>query len=154
MDTKFFTDLSIFLGSFAAIGGGIFVWLKALFKKRKEEVEALFSGKTILMQHNFAHFYGLESIGFIQNRGNGVLVLTPDELYFLKAMPRRELKIPLKSITGLSNPRSHLGKSNMSKLLRVEFRNAQGAPDAVAWMVGGDVDAWTSAVNKVRSEES
>lgn len=148
METQLIIDLVIFFGLFAVIGGGIFIWLKILFKTRREEVEALFVGKEILMQHNFAHFYGLESIGHVQNRGNGVLVLTKDQLYFLKAMPRRELVIPVNAITAVKNPRSHLGKSNMVKLLRVEFNNDKGEMDAVAWMVGKDVDAWTSAVEK------
>ena len=143
-------ELVIFLGFFALLGGGMIIWLKKLFRKRREEVESLFKGQKIILQHNFAHFYGLESIGHIQNRGNGVLVLTPDQLFFLKALPRRELLIPLESITAIKNPRSHLGKSNIAKLLRVEFTDESGGKDAVAWMVGGDVKVWTEAVEHAR----
>ena len=106
-----------------------------------------------MLQHNFAHFYGLESLGHFQIRGNGVLVLTSEQLYFLSALPRRELIIPIESITAIKNPRSHLGKSNVVKLLRVEFTAKSGGKDAVAWMVGRDVEAWTEAVESVRKSE-
>jgi len=85
----------------------------------------------------------------MQARGNGVLVLSDEELYFLQALPRREFIIPLDSITEVSNPRSHLGKSNMCKILRVNF-TAKRKEDAIAWNVD-DVEAWTNAVEDARA---
>ncbi len=128
---------------------GFLFWLRKVFRQRREEVEKRFLHQKIMRQHHFAHFYGLESVGFFQMRGNGVLVMTADELYFLLALPRREFRIPLETITSVSNPWSHLGKSNFCKLLRVDFSNG-GKKDAIAWMVGRDVDAWTRAVEEAR----
>ena len=142
-------ELVIFLSFFAFGGGGLIFWLKSVFRKRRDEVEKRFQGKKIILQHNFAHFYGLESLGHFQAKGNGVLAMTKEELYFLKALPRREFKVPVKTITGISNPRSHLGKTNVAKLLRVDFI-IDGRQDAIAWMVGGDVEKWTRAVQDAR----
>jgi hypothetical protein len=112
-------------------------------------VEERFRGQKIILQHNFADFYGLESIGHFQAKGNGVQVMTKDELYFRKALPRREFSIPIDSITAVSNPRSHQGKTNISRLLRVEFSGG-GSMDAIAWMVGDDVEVWTRGVEDAR----
>lgn len=130
--------------------GALIFWLKMVFRERREEVAKRFRRKKILRQFNMANFYGLESLGHAQARGNGVLVLTDEELYFLKALPKRETVIPVSSITAVSNPRSHLGKSNLVKLLRVEFENA-GKPDAVAFVVD-NIDAWTEEVEKIRGK--
>lgn len=142
-------DLILYLGFFAIFGGGMIIWLKILFRQRREEVEAMFREEEIILQHNFAHFYGLESIGHAQAKGNGVLVMTSKELYFLKALPRREYRVPLSAITQVSNPRSHLGKSNVTKLLRVDFIR-DGKVDAIAWMVGEEFETWTQAVQEAR----
>jgi hypothetical protein len=125
--------------------GGLIFWLKIIFRERREEVEKRFRQQRIILQHNFAHFYGLQSIGHFQIRGNGILVMTTNELYFLLALPRRELKIPINSILSVSNPRSHLGKSNLCKLLRVDFSSG-GKKDAVAWMIGRDFEVWTKVI--------
>lgn len=142
-------ELIITLASVLIFVTLLVTWLKKIFRERREEVERLFRGKKILLQHNFAHFYGLESIGHFQLRGNGVLVLTADQLYFLKALPKQATVIPVDKITAVKNPRSHLGKSNITKLLRVEFTADNGEADAVAWMVGKDVDKWTEAVKRL-----
>lgn len=132
--------------------GGLLFWLKSVLKKRREEVARRFRRIKIIRQHNFAQFYGLESRGHAQARGNGVLVLTADELYFLQALPRREFIIPIDSITDVTNPRSHLGKSNMRKILRIDFA-IKRKEDAIAWNVD-DVDAWTKAVEEARPKGS
>ena len=149
MSEREMIDLAIYLGFFAFVGGGLIFWLKSVFRQRREEVEHRFRGEEIIRQHNFAHFYGRESIGHFQAKGNGVLVMTADELYFLKALPKPEFRIPINSITAVSNPRSHLGKTNVAKLLRVDF-NSGGEKDAIAWMVGDEVEASTQAVEEAR----
>ncbi|MCW8929980.1 MAG: hypothetical protein OQL19_07075 [Gammaproteobacteria bacterium] len=142
-------ELIILLVSMAVILGVLIVWLKKIFRERREEVEERFLGQKIIQQHNFAHFYGRESIGHFQIRGNGILIMTANELYFLKALPKREIRVPLKSISKVSNPRSHLGKTNIAKLLRIDFID-EGKPDAIAWMVGAEVEEWTQAVEEAR----
>ena len=79
-------ELVIFLSVFAFGGGGLIFWLKSVFRKRREEVENRFRRQKIIRQHSFAHFYGRESIGHFQARGNGVLVMTADEIHFLQAL--------------------------------------------------------------------
>jgi len=94
-----------------------------------------------------ANFFGQESRGKSQVRGNGTLVLTETELYFEQLLPRREFHIPISRMQAVDTPRSHLGKSVGRRLLRVVFRNDSGDLDSIAWYVR-DVD------NLVRALES
>jgi hypothetical protein len=88
---------------------------------------------------------GLESRGRGQVRGNGLLVLTADELRFEQLVPRRESRIPLADVTAVETTRSWLGKSVGAKLLFVRWRSPDGSEDAMAWRVR-DLDAWLAAL--------
>ncbi|MFP4476469.1 MAG: hypothetical protein ACLFOY_12990 [Desulfatibacillaceae bacterium] len=81
-----------------------------------------------------ANFMGLASAGVAQVRGNGILALNRDELYFLMAVPRREIAIPLTAVRDVDLVRSHTGKTVGHALLRVMF-DEQSGQDSVAWAV-------------------
>ena len=80
-----------------------------LKRRALDEIRRKFAGRTIVRQSVGANYFGRSSAGLGQVRGNGVLVLTADELYFLMFAPHRELTIPLNTVTSVSTPRSHLG---------------------------------------------
>jgi len=88
---------------------------------------------------------GLESRGRAQVRGNGRLVLTPDELSFRQLVPQRETKIPLTAVTSVGTERTWLGKWVGSKLLCVRWQTSDGGEDAMAWQVR-DLDGWLAAI--------
>jgi hypothetical protein len=111
-----------------------------------ERIKRKFAGKQVVRESVGANFFGQSSRGLGQIRGNGVLVLTPVELYFVMFVPRKELAIPLSDVTSVSTPRTHLGKTVGMRLLRVDFRSPSGE-DAAAWAVR-DVDEWSSAVRR------
>jgi hypothetical protein len=95
---------------------------------------------------------GLESRGARQVRGNGWLVLTPDELRFRQWVPDRETCIPLAGVTAVATPRWWLGKSVGSRLLCVRWRDADGTEDAMAWQVR-DLDGWLAALGGRREAD-
>lgn len=82
-----------------------------------------------------ANFFGQESRGARQTRGNGTLVLTDTELYFEKWLPHHEYRIPLAKVVEIANPTSFLGKTYFRPLLKVVFTNEQGKQDSMAWFV-------------------
>ena len=82
-----------------------------------------------------ASFFGQESLGVTQGRGNGTLIITDSELVFIRWMPRKEFVISLKSITGLETPTSFLGKTRFTPLLKVVYTNDTDHPDSMAWHV-------------------
>jgi hypothetical protein len=114
--------------------------------KFREDIKRKFAGKHVVRESIGANFFGQSSRGMAQLRGNGALVLSNDELYFVKFAPRRELVIPLSTVTSISTPRSHLGKTVGWRLLRVDFRSPSGA-DAAAWAVL-NLDEWISDLKR------
>ena len=94
----------------------------------------------------FANCFGLQSRGVTQARGNGVLALTDEVLWFSMAVPRRETEIPLSAITGVTTPKNHLYKTQGAPLLHVAFQTDNG-PDAVAWRVA-DLPGWLAALRE------
>ena len=96
---------------------------------------------------------GLESRGPGQIRGNGWLVLTPDELRFRQWVPQRETRIPLATVTSVETKRSWLGKTVGSALLCVRWRTSDGTEDAMAWNVP-DLEAWLAVLAAQRDRTS
>ncbi|RMG00859.1 MAG: hypothetical protein D6726_10585 [Nitrospirae bacterium] len=125
----------------------IFVFLKRLSRSRTDEVLKRFSGKEIILLEKAANFFGQESLGYAQIRGNGTLLLTGDEIFFQMWLPKKELQIPLSSILSVEVTRSHLGKTKGVRLLKVTFKNPQQERDSVAWIVR-DVDRWVNFVKE------
>ncbi len=92
---------------------------------------------------------GLQSRGRGQVRGNGRLVLTPEELRFHQWIPQRETTIPLAAVTSVETERSWLGKWVGSRLLCVRWRTSDGGEDAMAWQLR-DLDGWLAALHAQR----
>lgn len=82
-----------------------------------------------------ANFFGIESLGFRQVRGNGILMLTEKDLVFGMFQPKRDFIIPLALIEKIELTESHLNKTVLQPLLKVYFTNEKGEADSVAWWV-------------------
>ena len=96
---------------------------------------------------------GLQSRGRGQVRGNGRLVLTPDELRFRQWIPQHETTIPIAAVTSVGTERTWLSKWVGSKLLCVRWRASDGSEDAMAWQVP-DLEGWLAALNAHRNQSS
>jgi len=124
--------------------------LKRLFKKRIKEVYDQFDEKDIIMDLYKANFFGLESWGMKQVRGNGVLILTENELFFGMLKPAKDISIQLNSIIKIkTSDKSHLRKANYMRLLKITFQN-EGKEDTAAWLVT-KLDDWEAAIRKLTS---
>jgi hypothetical protein len=80
-----------------------------------------------------AQSFGQESRGKTQLRGNGILLLTDQELFFQGILPKREFTIPLQQIQSVEIVKSHLGKSTFRNLVKVNFTNDAGQAYSIAW---------------------
>ncbi len=136
------------------IAGGlllVFVILKSVFalvrRRLLKRMRERFEPDAILRWSVNANFFGLESKGGQQIRGNAALVLTNDELWSCLGAPLRELSIPISDIVGVSLVKSHCGKSVFLDLLRVEFL-AEGGRDAGGWFVR-DAAAWKHDIEEL-----
>jgi len=95
--------------------------LQKLFRKRINEIHEKYKDKNVLLADDISNFFGLESLGVWKVRGNGVLLLTEEELFFGMWKPKKELLIPIKSITKISNPKSYMKRSIFKPLLKIIF---------------------------------
>jgi hypothetical protein len=143
--------LALTIGAAVLLGlAGLFLLLALVFRlvrrSLRHDLEQRLAPKDVLTADLFSNFFGQKSRGLAQIRGNGGLVLLRDRLYFLLAVPRRELVIPLENITDVSLPMSFLGKSVLRPLLRVDFSTAVGA-DAAAWALR-DPGQWKTALEQ------
>ncbi|MCI0354243.1 MAG: hypothetical protein L0099_04260 [Acidobacteria bacterium] len=82
-----------------------------------------------------ALFFGQQSRGVRQLRGNGTLIVTDSDILFQQWVLNREFRIPLAAIQSIENPTSFLGKWQGVPLLKINFLNDSGQADAIAWRV-------------------
>ncbi len=114
-----------------------------LFKKRIKDIFEPFKGVPMVKFAQNVNFFGQESKGLGQVRGNGSLILTDTELYFEMWTPKRSLRIHRHMIKKVENPppKWHLKKTKNRLLLKVHFTNDQGQDDSAAWIVP-ELDQW------------
>jgi hypothetical protein len=119
-----------------------------MFKRRTSKILEKYQYREILKQEIGANFFGQESLGLKQIRGNGVLLLLAGELIFEMWFPRRTFTIFLADIRSIERAKKHLRKNILRPLLKVVFLNNNGQTDSMAWWVR-DVDDW---IFKLREE--
>ncbi|TDO93936.1 hypothetical protein DFR79_10588 [Halanaerobium saccharolyticum] len=119
--------------------------ISAVKRKRAEELFANYHKDRIIYFSKEVNFFGQKSEGRTQLRGNGSLLLTPDELHFLKWVPKKNIVIPLDNIEKVERVNSFLGKSKNRELLKVEFSNQQGEKDSAAWLLD-NMHAWEQVI--------
>lgn len=143
------TVFFIVAGSFLIVLVPVFVFgvfLRRRYIQLRDSINQRWKPSSILMSN--ANFFGQESIGVKQVRGNGVIALTNSELYFEMLMPKKSWTIPVTAIQAIENPTSHLGKMRGGPLLKVVFQNQQGAIDSMAWQMH-DVATWTKTIQEM-----
>lgn len=132
---------------FSIVFGGVFVVLRNMARQKEASARARYPDARQI--DRTASFFGQQSRGVTQMRGNGTLILTDSDLIFEMWILNREFRIPLQSIQSLENPSSFLGKSRFTPLLKVVYTNEQGATDAMAWHVA-DLGGWMQLLNQAR----
>jgi len=123
------------------------LFFSSIQTKLGNHIQKRFDKEKIVGATTNANFFGQQSKGGKQLRGNGAFVLTKDEVCFIRAIPFKEYVIPLKSITEVSLPKSFNGKFVFSKLLCVQYKTDSGL-DAMAWAVKSP-ESWKKAIEKL-----
>ena len=110
-----------------------------IFSKSVDEIMKKYAKQGVRMKGN-ANFFGIESHGVMQIRGNGILLLTETDLVFGMFRPNREFTIPLDKIEKIELADSHLSKTVFQPLLKVYFTNEEGDMDSVAWWLANPTE--------------
>lgn len=121
--------------------------LSLIRKKLETYIADKFDKKEIIGATTGANFFGVESKGGKQIRGNGALVLTKDTLFFVRAVPEKEYAIPIANIVDITLPTSFNGKSVLSKLLCVHYRD-DVEMEAIAWAIKNP-EKWKDAIDRL-----
>lgn len=124
--------------------------IKGAFKKRKREILSKFHQEDILEISFQPNFYGVASKKSRQVRGNGILILTREKLFFEMYYPRKEVSIELRSITDIETPKGFLNKTRFRPLLKITFINDEGKTDAAAWELR-NLDNWITRIVQIKS---
>ena len=111
-----------------------------------------FDKSEILKVSTRANFFGLESKKSRQLRGNGILILTKNELYFSMFLSKKVIEIPISSIKSIETPRSFLKKSYLMRLLKINFIDELGQENSVAWVLE-NLDEWIEILTKLMKSE-
>lgn len=132
---------------FVVVFGTTFMALRIIARQKEASARGRFPNARQI--DRTASFFGQESRGATQMRGNGTLILTDTDLIFEMWVPNTEFRIPLQSIQAIENPTSFLGKSRFAPLLKVKYVDQQGQTDSMAWQVR-DLTGWMSLINEAR----
>ena len=123
----------------AALGIFFTVFFQNMKSVGMERMQEHFPAQEIVRSEQTANFLGLESRG--QIRGNGVLALTGNELWFSRFVMRDDISIPTDNIQEVRLVNAHLGKRILGRqLLYVSFMTSDTI-DAAAWLVA-DPQEW------------
>ncbi len=148
METGYIVAISVIIGVFSLL-----TLLKFFFsstrRKLETHIQKNFDRSEIIGVTTNANFFGEQSKGAKQVRGNGALVLTKDQIYFIRAVPFKEYTITLKSVSRVSLPNSFNGKSIFSKLLCIQYETGSES-DAIAWAVKNP-ESWKKAIEKLET---
>jgi len=117
--------------------------IRCKIKNRVESILEPFKGIPMVKLAQSVNFFGQESKGVGQVRGNGCLILTDSELYYEMWWPKLSLRIPRHMIKNVENPppKWHLKKTKGYPLLKIHFVNEQGHDDSAAWFVP-ELEEW------------
>ncbi len=133
---------------FAIVFGGTLLVLRNMARKKEASARERYPYAKHIDRR--ASFFGQESLGSAQMRGNGILILTDSELIFEQWVTNKAFRIPLRNIQAIENPASFLGKSRFVPLLKVVYTNDQGVMDAMAWQVL-DLGGWMRLIDDARA---
>ncbi len=131
----------------------LFLVLRRMQKRQAAAVLKRFEGHNLRMFSSNANYFGLLSRGRRQLRGNGVLALSDDGLFFQLRLSRNRIEIAPEKIKGVSSPRIFRLRSILRPLLRVDFINEHGRPDAAAWYVE-NLSEWKAAIENIKVENT
>lgn len=130
------TVIGMILGLLAVLGivfGLVFVALRRMAQRRREAAHQQYPDARFIDAG--ALFFGQQSKGVAQLRGNGTLIVTHADIIFQQWVTNREFRIPLTAIQSIENPTSFLGKWQGVPLLQINFLNDSRQTDAMAWRV-------------------
>jgi hypothetical protein len=101
-----------------------------------------------ILSKNGAVYYGMSKFEW---RGNGNLYLTGEGVHFQRWFPPKTIVIPLGSIKEMKIVMSHLGKTNLMPILRINFM-MDGEEKSFGVSTLGGEELWITEIEKLRKQ--
>ena len=115
----------------------------------KALVDKRFDTSEIKLRDDNANFGGIRSLGQSQCKGNGILVLTDNEIFFSQYCCGGEdgIAIPLDKINNVKSESTYLGRTQLGmKHLIIEYQ-VDGKEDAIGFLLR-DLKSWMDKLQK------
>lgn len=137
----FWFELSLWTIVPGALAPLILVGLMLFFRRRNARISTQrrvvrqFNGRIIRVLDARSYFYGWKRHWDMQWRGHGVLLLTPERLYFRLWQRNLDLSIPTDRIRQVLVDRAGDGRPRRHRLLQVSYRGADDQLRIATWLV-------------------
>ena len=121
--------------------------------KANELVDKKFNSNEIILKDGMANNGGISSGGQCQCKGNGILLLTENVLFFIQyccGANEEGLEISLENVINIKTAKSWMGKRNMMDFLVIEYSDNHGNNDSIGIQVR-DINSW---INKLKEKTS
>ncbi len=141
-----FPLLSGLVTFFVLVAFLLILFLRRLSRKALTQAMENWESEGVILSERVSNFFGRESAGYAQVRGNCAFLLTEAGLRHLMWSPRRQLTINWDKVRKAEKVKYHLGKTKLRHLVKVHFINEKGEPDSAAWYVR-NVELWIEAIN-------
>lgn len=102
-----------------------------------------------ILQKNGAMYYGMSKLEW---KGNGNLTLTADAVLFQRWFPAKSIEIPLSSIKEMKIVMSHMGKTHMMPILRINFIAEDGEEKSFGVSTFGAESMWMTEIEKLMQQ--
>lgn len=146
METRYIVAISVICGVLCLLTL-ISVIFNSVRSKLEKHIQQKFNKDLIVGATSKANFFGIKSKGAKQIKGNGAIVLTKEQIYFVRALPFKEYIIPINTVKNVSMPKSFNGRSVFRNLLCVHYY-ADGQEESIAWVVENP-DRWKVTIEKI-----
>ncbi|HUX19901.1 MAG TPA: hypothetical protein VMW69_01590 [Spirochaetia bacterium] len=113
----------------------LMIYLILVRRMESLRIERKFPKESILLTSFGVNFYGLRSEPGGPARSSGALVLLKDTLYYRARFSKRELAIPVDSITSIDITEAHKGKALYTKAIQFRFEAEEGREDAAVFRI-------------------
>jgi len=117
-------------------------------KKLVTLISQKFKADEVLGISTQVSFFGLQSDGYAQLRGKGALILTQNNLSFLRAYPYKEYNIETANITQVVQSKSFLSKRHLRSLLIVRFTE-QEMVNAIGFSIN-NINDWEESISALQ----
>jgi len=125
----------------------VMFWFRRRQTKAYGDALLAVEGAEIVLEEMSALEIGKNNAGEQAVLGRGILLLTQDQIYFQRLLPRSEIRVKRARILRVERPDFTAGIGNAGKrLIQVHFTSPQGQEQSHTWMVEHH-SAWVDALS-------